>query len=287
MPFSSNPAITMSMPSVIRRVRTIVALPFAAAAVAALANCTSLTNSDLQPNRYGSVSIRARNAAGNRASANATAIFFDAFQVSLPNSQLSQTDQCAFAAVDTTTSIAKGVKKAGAQILLGIAGTSVPLSFEDANARYLNPAASPFGYASGDNVQVTIPGDTASYPAATLSLRLAEPLIPGTITVPSGTTPMVFTWNPSANTDSSSAIILSLRYANPPTSTYANEQIYCQLKDDGSYQLGTNSLSAFIASPNNLRSLIMTRWRTRAVQLDSRTVLHVATSVDTIVTFQP
>ncbi len=256
-----------------------------AAAVCAGSACNNLTEADPITNRYGSISIRARNASGTTASANATAIFFEAFTAAIPNSALQQTDQCVFAQVDTSTPAVVGVKRAGDQVTLGIAGTNVPLPFDATYQRYATPENTPFVYTSGEQVQVTIPGDASAFPAATIAVRLAEPLIPGAVAVPTSTTPMNFSWNAAG--DTTSAIILSLRYANPATSTYPNEQIYCALRDDGAHQLPTTALAAFLASPNDKRVLQMTRWRTREAFIDSRTLLHIATSVDTTLTFQP
>ena len=258
-----------------------------AVALSALGACNSLTESNPSPNRYASISIKARNGASNRATANATAIFFEAFTAAVPNSALSQTDQCVYAAVDTTISVTKGVKKAGASVSLGIGSGSITLAYDDVLFRYANPVASPFGYAAGDNVQASILGDAAVYPASSIAVRLAEPLIPGTITVPTTTAPMVFSWNSPAAGDTTSAIILSLRYSNPATIGYANEQIYCALKDDGNHQLPTSALTAFLASPNDKRSLVLTRWRTRELLVDAKTVLHIASSVDTTLKFTP
>jgi hypothetical protein len=266
------------------RIRTAMVLA-APLLLSAMAACTSLTSSDVTPNRYASISIRARNSTGGRAVANATAIFFEAYTAAVPNSALQQTDQCAYSTVDTTVVVTKGVKKAGAAVTLGIGTTTVTMPYDDLYFRYANAEASPFTYGAGDVAQATIPGDAAVYPATAISVRLAEPLVPGIITVPTGTTPMAFTWNAAG--DSTSAIILSLRYANPATASYANEQIYCSLKDDGFHQLPTSALAAFLASPNSKRSLVMTRWRTREASLDVRTILHIASSVDTTLVFQP
>ena len=253
--------------------------------LAVLSACTSLTEANPTPNRYGSVSIRARNAANSRATANATTIFFEAFTAAVPNSALQQTDQCVYAAVDTVTPLIKGVKRAGAAVSLSVGGANISLPYDDLYFRYANPENTPFTYGAGDIVQVTIPGDAAVYPSSSISVRLAEPIMPGAVRVPTGTSPMAFTWN--ASNDSTAAIILSLRYANPSTSSYANEQIYCSLRDDGAHQLPTTALAAFLASPNNRRSLQMTRWRTREAFIDARTILHIATSVDTSLTFPP
>ncbi len=254
-------------------------------ALLASAACTNLTEANPTTSRYGAVAIRAVGGPNNSASANATAIFFDAFTAAIPNSALQRNNQCVYAAVDTASQEVRGVKRAGDAITLAVGGTNVPLAYDATYNRYSNPENSPFTYTSGQEVQATIPGEGTAYPAATISVRLAEPLNVGPTSVPAGTEPMSFTWN--AVSDSTSAIILSLRYANPSTSPYPNEQIYCSLEDDGTHQLSTSVLAAFLASPNSLRFLQITRWRTREAVLDPRTVLHIATSVDTTVTFQP
>ena len=247
--------------------------------------CNGLTSADPVTNRYGAVSIIGRNAPNNRAVANATVILFEAFTTALPSSELQQSDNCVYAPVDTNVTVARGVQKAGPLVNLAVGSTTYPMAYDDRNFRYATDAAVPFGYAAGDSAQLTIPGDPAVYPATSIKTRLAEPVIPGAVSVPTGTTPMVFTWN--AGRDSSSAIILSLRYANPASSPFANEQIYCSLKDDGTHQLPTSALTAFLASPNDKRRLQITRWRTRELRVDGRTFLHIATSIDTTLVFQP
>ncbi len=259
----------------------------AALAALVLGACTSLTESNPTANRYGSINVAAHNAAGGRASATATAIFFEAYAASVPNSLLSQTDQCVYSSIDTSTSPISGALKAGATVSIAVSGSTLAMPYDSTLHRYATSTTTPFGYGVGDALQVTIPGDPAVYPASTISVRSAEPLVPGVITVPTGTTPMNFSWNLPLSGDTTSAIILSLRYANPSTSATANEQIFCALKDDGVHALPTSALAAFLASPNDKRSLVMTRWRTRELSLDTRTILHIATSVDTTLTFKP
>ncbi len=260
-------------------------LVLAGSCVVVVAACTSVTEATPTRNRYGAVSIRARNTANGRATANATTVIFEAYTTALPNSALQQSDQCAYVAIDTVTAPVKGVKKAGAQVGLSIGGASVSLPYDDLYFRYANPENAPFSYGAGDVVQATIPGDADVFPSSSISVRLAEPIVPGVITVPTGGTPMLFSWN--ASNDSTAAVILSLRYANPPSSSYANQQIYCALKDDGAHQLPTSALAAFLASPNIRRSLQVTRWRTREALIDARSYLHIATSIDTTLSFPP
>jgi hypothetical protein len=112
---------------------------------------------------------------------------------------------------------------------------------------------------------------------------LAEPVLPGDLQVPPFGAPLNVTWTASA--DTTSAIVLSLKYANPITSPYANEQIYCTLKDDGAFSLPATALTYFLAAPGASRTLQLTRWRTRALLIDDKTLLHIASSVDTIIKF--
>jgi len=285
MPPGSLSGLSMQPTPSPRRHRTAARFLLAALSAIALTACDSLEQTAPTTNRYASFSIRAKNSPNNRAIASATAIIFEAYTAGVPNSSLNRTDQCVYAPVDTSTAVIKGVKKAGNTASLSVGSTTVPLPYDDLLFRYSTPENVTFSYGRGDVVQATLPGDPAVYPGATITVPLAEAIIPGTITIPTGTEPMRFTWN--GPTDSTSAVILSLRYANPATSTFANEQIYCSLNDDGAHQLPTTVLTAFLASPNSKRALTMTRWRTREAFPDSRTILHIASSVDTTLTFPP
>ena len=136
---------------------------------------------------------------------------------------------------------------------------------------------------AGDLAVATIPGAADAYPASTISVRLAEPIVPGAVTVPAAGVVLPVTWN--AGGDSTAAVILSLRYANPSNSSYGNEQIYCTLKDDGRFEIPASALGPFLAAPNSTRSLRLTRWRTREALLDAKTILHIASAVDSTVRF--
>lgn len=251
--------------------------------VASVSACGGLTAADPTLNRYGAVSIVGHGSSATSATANATVIFFDAFSAAVPNSALQQGDQCAFAAVDTGTTVTTGIKKVGNSVGLAIGSTNLTLPFEDGLFRYANLVQSPFSYTAGDLAVATIPGAAETYPSSTISVKLAEPIVPAVPTIPAAGAVMTVTWN--ASNDSTAAVILSLRYANPSNTSYGNEQVYCTLKDDGRFDIPSNGLAAFLAAPNNTRSLRLTRWRTREALLDSRTILHIATSVDSTVKF--
>ena len=87
----------------------------------------------------------------------------------------------------------------------------------------------------------------------------------------------------NASSDTTAAILLSLKYNNPTTSSYPNEQIFCSAKDDGRFEIPAGALTALRASPASLRTITLTRFRTNESLLpDNRTLLHVATTVDTV-----
>ncbi|MEP6778984.1 MAG: hypothetical protein ABJC26_03785 [Gemmatimonadaceae bacterium] len=254
----------------------VVGLPLASA-------CLHLTEAaNLPVYQFGAVSLRATSAAGSKAAATSTAIFFEAYSAGVPDSR-NQTNTCVFSTVDTTTPFVTGVKKAGTAVSLQFGSNSttstVPLNFDSTFKRYTSSGTTT--YSAGDSVKVNIPGETGGFPASTIAVRLAEPLIPGTVTLPTTAAPMTITWN--ASPDTTTAIIISLKYANPATSSYANQQILCALKDDGSETIPADAITAVLASPPALRSLLLTRWRTQVVTPDATSVLHIVSVMDTLV----
>jgi hypothetical protein len=256
-----------------------------AAALASLAlvgACGELTdNSTPTPNRYGAVNIRARATSNTAARASATVIFFEAITIAVPNSTLQQTDNCIFTGVDTLPQVARGQFRAGESVALTASGNTITMPYTDAQQRYATPDASPLTYNSGDVAQVSVPGNGTVFPAQNISVKLAEPMLPQALTLPQPGLPMPVRWN--ATNDPSAAVIIQLKYADPTSSSFANRQVYCEVKDDGSFDIPANGLTSFLISPANLRSITLTRWRTNEVLPDAKTVMHIVSSVDTVV----
>lgn len=251
--------------------------------LAALTACESIEAPPPDPNRYGAIDIRGKATSATNVTARATAIFFESLNANVPSSEAQRLDQCVFSALDTIANVVRGVDQAGDRVDLTIRSSTIALPYEPANLRYATPAASPFTYAVNDSVTVVVPG-SAKYPAASVRVRLAEPILPGAVTIPAAGADMIVTWN--GIPDLTSAVLLSLRYANPPTAGEANRQLYCALKDDGRFEIPSSALNEFRNSPNVHRTLSLVRFRTNDIVLpDNRTVLHVATTVDTIIKF--
>jgi hypothetical protein len=246
----------------------------------AIAACENLDQPPQVVRRYGSIVIEGENASETTVRATAKAIFFESTIASVPSSITAQNDQCTVTNVDTTEVEVLGQKDVGPALSLTVGSQTISMPWVPGGSRYDSPVATPFVYTTGQTAQVSVPGNADVYPAGSVSVLLAEPILAPDVTV-SLTQPMVITWN--ASTSQTSAVLLSLRYANPGNAGYGNQQIVCQLKDDGLMELPASSLATFLQSPNIHRSLTLTRFRTSEVQLDDRTLLHISTQTDTLV----
>lgn len=240
-----------------------------------------LTEAETTLTKFGAISVQGVSGPGGTTTATANAIFFDAYSASIPDSRV-QPNSCQYALVDTSHAISSGTMKAGASLSMAIGAgsntTTRDLAFDTPNYRYFN--STPVTYTTNDSVTITIPGDVTGFPANTIKVRMAEPLIPQDVTVPTAGGNMTVKWN--AAPDTTGAIIVAVRYANPATMTYANEQIICSLKDDGTEDILGSALGAFQLSPPALRSIKLTRWRTFAFKPSTYTLLHLVSTVDTI-----
>jgi hypothetical protein len=248
-----------------------------------LSACSSLTETDTIFNRYGAITITGQNAAAARATATVTAVFFEGLSASAPNSALEQGDQCQFAFLDSSRTGSVGSLVVGDNLAMTFAGTVVPMPYSTALLRYQPASGTVLTYGAGDAATISIPGSGALFPATTISVKLAEPIVPGPVVVPATGAPMDVTWNPTS--DATAGVILSLRYGATATATSANEQVYCTLKDDGDFQVPASGLGPFLSSPPALRSLALIRWRTNEVRPNATTLVHIVSTVDTIVRF--
>jgi hypothetical protein len=258
----------------------------AVAAVAALcavglAACDGVNQPLPTANRYLAVNITGRHGGAGQVSAGATVIVFEAYTAAVPSSAQQQGDLCALSVLDTSVVDVRGQRQAGAAATLAVAGQTLTLPYSTLLNRYATAPNAPFVYRAGDQVLATLPGDPAVFPATSIGVRLAEPLVPGPLAAPVDGQPIAVTWN--ASNDPTAAVQLSLRFAS--TATGANTQLLCAVRDDGAFEIPAAALATFQVSPAATRSLKITRWRTNEAQPDARTLVHVSSSVDTIVRF--
>ena len=249
----------------------------------ALTACANVTEADISFSNYGAVTITGKNAPAGRATPTVNAVFFRGLSANAPNSALQQGDQCSNTVIDSSTGAGTGSLRAGDKLLLTIAGTNVVMPFSSARLRYEQSTDIALTYAAGDAATLTVPGAAGIFPAASISVKLAEPIFPGPLVIPAAGSPLNVSWN--ATNDATAAVIVSVRYGATPTATVPNRQIYCTLKDDGAFQVPAAGLGAFLASPSALRSVTLVRWRTQEVRPSNASLLHVVSTVDTIVRF--
>ena len=254
-----------------------------AAMFVAVGGCSDLSSDPPPIRHWGTAVIEGTTTAENTVAATARALFFDAATAAVTNSTAAaQTDACGTFGVDTSTVETVGKNQAGESLALKIGEQTIPMNWVPVSFWYASPTATPFTYTSGQSVALTVPGNGDVYPAGTVSVVLAEPLIVPSVTVQTNQ-PLDITWNGSSTT--SSAVLLNLIYASPG-SGYGNRQVICELKDDGAAVIPTSLLADFYTSPPVYRKLTLTRFRTNQVDIDSRTLLHINSSVSTTATLQ-
>jgi len=263
------------------RRRLITAAAGAIALVAATGACAGSTEIQQTGQKYGAVNFVGKRTVAGNGSASVTFVAFEGAGVQVPNSSAQQNDQCVYASVDTSTVAARGDRSAGDAISIVVAGVTRSLPYSASELRYATPAGAPITYAAGDIAQVLVPGNGNSFPAMSGSVKLAEPIELGPLATPTSGANLTVTWN--GTNDATAAVILQIKYPNPVTSTYANEQVYCALKDDGSVNIPAGLLNPFLVASSK-RSLTLVRWRTNLVSANGAN-LHFTSSTDTTVVF--
>jgi hypothetical protein len=232
-----------------------------------LAACSGITQSEASFQKYGAVNFVGKRASATQGRAAATVVFFESLSLQVPNSSAQQSDQCVFAPVDTVQQVARGDRQAGTTVGITIGGATRQLAYSSTDLRYATAANEPIIYNVGDVAQVNVPGDGNNFPAIAGSVKLAE---------------LTVNWN--GTNDPTAAVILQVKYANPATASFANEQVFCALKDDGNVVVPAGLLTQFLASSAPRRSLTLVRWRTNLVETTAGN-LHLTSSIDTTFVF--
>lgn len=125
-------------------------------------------------------------------------------------------------------------------------------------------------FTPGDSVAVDIPG-SASFPAASISVKTAEAFTHSPINVPAADEDLVLSW--TAAPAGGSIMTVSLRYANAFSSGSQNEQLFCSFVDDGAATISADFVNGWRTATEDNRSTSLNRVRQRQVELDPRTTL--------------
>jgi hypothetical protein len=253
-----------------------------ATAALLLAACSGITASEASFQKYGAVNFVGKRASATQGRAATTVVFFESLSLQVPNSSAQQSDQCVFAPVDTVPLSARGDRQAGTTIGITVGGTTRELAYSNTDQRYATPLNEPVVYTAGDVAQVRVPGDGNAFPAIAGSVKLAEPIELAPVAVPAAGAGLTVNWN--GTNDPTAAVILQLKYANPAAASFANEQVFCALRDDGNVVVPAGLLTPFLASGAPRRSLTLVRWRTNLVGTTAGN-LHLTSSIDTSFVF--
>lgn len=111
----------------------------------------------------------------------------------------------------------------------------------------------------GERVTVTVPGKPGGFANGTISVTTARPFTFGPIDPsPPENEPLDLTWTPAG--DDSTKIVLSLQYA-AGGGFEPNQQIFCELVDDGVAEVPVVLLTQWRSATTGSRSVKADRWR--------------------------
>jgi hypothetical protein len=164
---------------------------------------------------------------------------------------------------------------AGSEIALRLSGTDATLvkKTDQGVTTYVLPVpGSSIAFTPGDTAFLTVPGATGGFASSEIAVRTAEPFTfePVPVGVDADDVPLQWSAAPHPN----SVMVFSLRYARAP-SAIQNEQIYCEVVDDGAFTIPGDVAIEWQTSTTKLRSAATTRYRATLKQVGSD-VLHAA-----------
>lgn len=232
---------------------------FAAVAVLSCAACVdTLDPSD--PRVFG-VFLLTATQSGSAYVLNPEAVFFRASNVAFPNSA-SPADACT-ALPYSTQSAPRDLDDVPGGSPVTLTLRSVPTNLtprqEDRDLVYRPTDDAPIAHTPGDSAYLGIPGAAGGFPQTTAAARTAERFTFATVTVPPAGQGLQLTW--TAADQPGAAMAFSLQYARSPSTTL-NEQLYCELIDDGSFSVPALQVDQWREANNNVRGVSATRFRT-------------------------
>ncbi|MFI5244428.1 MAG: hypothetical protein ACHQQR_04325 [Gemmatimonadales bacterium] len=241
------------------------------AGLALVSGCSALTDTSTGGTPVGIMVMNARSK-GAGFTTSPTVNFYSATSITFSSANAA-TDSCVvfpYSAAAPSGSTAK-VIGGGAYVLVSVSGNSDSLvKAMTVDATYQSSHVSGIAFTPGDSITLTIPGDIAGFPPASVTAKTAEPFTLNPIVVPPSGQPMTVTW--STGNDANGAMLVSLRY-NDGTGTGLNAQIFCDFHDDGSGTVQATNIAKWAASGQ--REVLVQRLRTFLVQVPSAVIAYV------------
>jgi hypothetical protein len=187
--------------------------------------------------------------------------FYRAGRLILPSSRV-VTDVCQVAAYPTLVDDSGTPRfvDAGDSVQIATNGYSTYLYpvLEFQRVIYQLDAGDQFSFSPGENVTVNVPGAAGGFASSTISIATARPFTLGEVqAAPPQGEGLPLTWTPAG--DDSTKILISIQYG-VGTQT-ANQQIFCELVDDGAYTIPELYLAAYRNATTGTRNVDAARWR--------------------------
>ncbi len=189
--------------------------------------------------------------------------FFRSTRRGLPNSHPTA-DQCVLREYRPPTPGAPPPEfiNAGDAITFEVSGVQAQMTPtpQGTSQTYVTPDSIVF--TPGDLARFAIPGAPGGFPASSIQVVTATPFTFGNVEpAPAPGQPVALSW--SAAGDDSSKMVVSLQYAAPGEGGAAtlNEQVLCELIDDGAYTIDPSLVSGWRLAEGDRRRLQASRWR--------------------------
>jgi hypothetical protein len=221
-------------------------------------------SSDINTSRpIGVIQMVANADTTNGFSTNPTVAFLKNVNLILPNSQ-SAPDSCVDSVLTQQESGPPLVGNVGGGTAVtaqsDLATATLPATLVGGGTRYqLASGDGPLHYTPGSTIVFTIPGDPNGFPGMTFSAVTTTPFSLGPIeTNPTGD--LRLTWGPVQD-KANAALVISLEYSTSPTSSTADRQIYCAVKDDGAFDVPFVLAEKWKNSSAAARYVTAYRWR--------------------------
>lgn len=153
---------------------------------------------------------------------------------------------------------------AGASVTMALSGrtsTLTPATGVNGEVYALRPDPD-VPFTPGDTARFIVPGAPEGFPEASAQIRTAEAFSFTPVTAPAAAQDLDLSWTPAPAPGS--AMAFSLRFSQG-NSIDPDQQIYCELVDDGSFSVPSLQLTVFRVAPPESRSVHATRFRGQRV----------------------
>lgn len=245
-------------------------------AMLALTACLNTSEPFGPEQNYGFVFLEANSVDGEYVT-DPNAVFYRASRLQLPSTN-GLNEGCLvgiFSTEDGVGQVPPNVS-AGPNVQIGLSGETVqltPVSQGVDGTRYVNAAGGSVPYNPGDVATITVPGAEEEFPSWTLSAKTAEPFTPTAVETPADPVQIPLRW--TAASSSGSKMIVSLRYPAPDGEGL--HQIYCELVDDGVYDLDPQVTAGWRGADDASRQAVWSRWRITAEAKTGSALLVIST----------